>query len=69
MSDSNLVNCGEDHEMITILRHYGKRTTQANIDKLRRFCKSFKDNDSLKPHNRANFYQYLVNYGLLTQLE
>lgn len=67
MTDHNLVNCGEDHEMKYILKKYGKRQTQENVDALSKACKKFKA--SHKNDDREDVYKFLESSGLLDKLE
>ena len=69
MSDRNMVACDEDHELITVLRHFEKRQTTKNIDLMRNLCKSHKAADAFKPHNRESFYRYLGEEARLDALE
>ncbi len=69
MSDRNMVACEEDHELITVLKHFKKRQTQKNVDLMRNLCKSHKANDTYKPHNRDSFYRYLEENAHLAALE
>lgn len=48
-ADSNLIACGQDHEMASILKKWKKSQSKANIEKLREQCKHWKslDFDSL----------------------
>lgn len=69
MSDKNLVACEEDHEMKTVLKHFKKRETNANVERLRGHCKSHKKDDSYKPHNRDSFYRYINEKNVLAGLE
>jgi len=68
-SDRELVACNEQHEMEYILRKYFKRSTNDNIEKMTGLCKSFKNNDQYKPHNRDNFYKYLDQEKALDDME
>lgn len=58
MSDRNLIS-KQDHELETILRHYSKRTTVSNKNKLKDIIDEFKNDTNYFPHNRENFYLYL----------
>jgi hypothetical protein len=69
MSDSNLVACGEEHEMNTILKHFKKRQTESNRLILSAACRNWKADDAYKPHNRESFYKYLSDKGVLARLE
>lgn len=68
MSDKNLVS-KEDHELETILKRYGKRTTEANKDILSEAIDDFKDDEHYSPHNRENFYLYLETSDYFARLE
>ena len=67
MTDHNLVNCGEDHEMKYILKKYGKRQTQENVDVLSKECKKFKA--SHKNDDREAVYKFLESSDVLDKLE
>ena len=67
MSDYNLVNCGEDHEMKYILRKYGKRQTQDNVKVLSAACKKFKATH--KNDDRVNVYNFIESSDVLAKLE
>lgn len=57
--DINLVACGQDHEMATVLRTHNKVNTKETREQVKELCKDFKTKEGLKPHNRENFYAYL----------
>ena len=59
MADANLIACNEDHEMVTILRKFGKSGSKENIASLRDACKHWKSLEIYSPKNREEFYRYL----------
>lgn len=69
MADKDLIACGEEHEMKTILRSYKKRQTAENVAMLAEACKKFKASSRFTPKNRAQFLRYIETYTLLERLE
>lgn len=69
MSDSNLVACGQEHEMNTVLARFNKRQTASNRSIITRACQNWKADPRYQPHNRESFYRYLQGEGTLTTLE
>jgi len=69
MSDANLIACNESYELKTVLKKYGKSTSEENTEKLKTKCKEFKSDDSYKPHNRESFYKYINDKKVLSELE
>ncbi|MCB1324825.1 MAG: hypothetical protein H7A21_11560 [Spirochaetales bacterium] len=69
MQDRQMVACEEEHEIIYVLRKFGKRQTRENIARLQEFCRAHKADPTFAPHNRESFYRYLNGTGLLVRLE
>lgn len=55
----------QDHEMLHILKKYGKRLTKSNVEHLRIELKDFKSIDKYKPHYHKEFYQYLDDFDIM----
>lgn len=68
-TDRNLVSCEQEHELLYILVKFGKKQTKENIEKLRDACIAFKKDESLSPHNRDGFYEYIKFSGVLSILD
>lgn len=64
MQDRQMVACEEEHEIIYVLRKFGKRQTRENIARLQEFCRAHKADPTFAPHNRESFYRYLNGTGL-----
>ncbi|WP_041949676.1 hypothetical protein [Turneriella parva] len=70
MADKHLVACEQEHEMITVLKHFKKGSSKENVDKMQNACRSWKKDSGAKykPKNRDNFYKYLQEKGVLGKL-
>jgi|GEM_PF-1034015 len=66
--DQALVAGTQPHEMATILKSLGKRTTKENIQKLQAAVRAFKQ-DQNYVHNREGFYFFLGERDVLHTLE
>jgi len=67
-SDRNMVS-SEDHELNYVLRKWGKKQSIANRNILAGYLKDFKADDAFRPHNRENFYKYIDQKFLKSNLE
>ncbi len=67
-SDRKLIACMQEHEMKTVLKHFKKSATEANVEAIQKACKAFKATESYRPHNRDNFYKYVADKNILKQL-
>jgi pyroglutamyl-peptidase len=70
MADKHLVACEQEHEMVTVLKHFKKGSSKENVDKMQNACRSWKKDGGAKykPKNRDNFYKYLQEKGILGKL-
>lgn len=71
MADKHLVACEQEHEMVTVLKHFKKGSAKENIEAMRNACRSWKKDASpkYKPKNRVAFYKYLEEKGILGKLK
>lgn len=70
MADKHLVACEQEHEMVTVLKHFKKGSSKENTDKMQNACRSWKKDGGAKykPKNRDSFYKYLQEKGILGKL-
>lgn len=68
-ADSNLIACGQDHEMATILKKWDKSGSKSNIEKLREQCKHWKSLEIFSPKNRENFYEYIESRKVMDEMD
>lgn len=67
-SDRDMIS-SEDHELNYVLRKWGKKQSIANREILADYLKDFKADDTFQPHNRENFYKYIDQKFLKSNLE
>ncbi|MBP7553002.1 MAG: OmpA family protein [Spirochaetes bacterium] len=67
-SDRDMIS-SEDHELNYVLRKWEKKQSIANREVLAGYLKDFKADDTFQPHNRENFYKYIDQKFLKSNLE
>lgn len=70
MADKHLVACEQEHEMVTVLKHFKKGSVKENVAKMQDACRAWKKDSGTKykPKNRTSFYRYLEEKGILHKL-
>lgn len=70
MADKHLVACEQEHEMVTVLKHFKKGFSKENVDKMQNACRAWKKDATTKykPKNRDTFYKYLQEKGILSKI-